>query len=228
MQKEADFLEIYDRLRQSDGLLPENQMAMSETPEFKAFHSEMNDLLAKVRTEHLLSKKVYLKSLESNPKQFKKSRILYLLGALVLVIFAFLLLRQSPKAELYEQYFETYPMVALTRSAGSASAVEQGYLLYSQGDYQASIKALYGFSDSYSLFYRGLAQMNLLQFESALADFNQIDDSNKLDFPFHYYKGLCLLQLYRYDEAKTSFTQVNSKFEYYHRISHQLTSKLNR
>ena len=213
MKEDDDFLDIYDKLYHLNTALSNREQKMSQSAEFKVFETEMSQILEVSRKAHLVEKKKYVSSLE--PNHWTKLAIRASLIFLVCLLFAYFVIQQFTKVDLYEQYFESYPIVELTRSSGEMELEKrQGYQLYSEGNYGQAITKLNNYKDYSSIFYKGISHMHLNEYKKALEMFDDITGDD-LVYPIMYYKGLCHLRLNNISQAKANLGQINPKFTYY-------------
>lgn len=219
MNLDSQLLEIFDKFQISSELLTKEELIVSESEPYLMFEKEMLILNQKIRINHLKEKKQFLQSIEEQNNRINISIPKFLFFIVLLSILFAISYQYLLKVDTYNKYYESYPMTALKRSSSLETAQQLGFLAYDQKEFKSAIEVLEKFNDSYSIFYTGLSNMELQNFELALKSFNELESHEMLEFPVNYYRGLCLLKLERRKEALEAFEKVSSRYKYYKNLS---------
>ncbi len=219
MNLDSQLLEIYDKLQKSSELLTEEESIVAASEPYLMFEKEMLLLNQKIRINHLREKKEYLQNFENGKSELNSSVPKFLFYFFLLTILFAISYQYFFKVDTYDKYYESYPMTALNRSSSEESMQELGFLAYDQKNFNSAIKNLEELNDPYSIFYKGLSNMELQNFEMALKSFDELKKYRALDFPINYYRGLCLLKLESKEEAMEAFKKVSPVYKYYKNLS---------
>jgi|GEM_PF-2596190 len=225
MSLENKYQELFDKVFEGSSQLTPEEIELSRTEEYQDYATNLSDILSQVRESHLSDKKAFLKRIESEDtsKQFKRKRHLtgLILAAALVVIY--LLTLGKVKQDIYDQYYESYPMVALKRSATDGeTGVKVAYQEYSEGDYQSASDLLQAYDDETSQFYLAISQMELNNYIKAIEILRDLKDKGNDRFPANYYLGLCYYKMDNLSESQKALNEVSPKFEYYNNLAQQI------
>jgi len=226
------FIELFDKLHVDKVELSRDELKMSQTNSFKKFEAKQLHSIQNLVEVHLKEKKAFLQSLEKSQQKPKKSNLLWLI--ILFSIFIGLLLAsivylnkstQEDEVNLYAQYYEYYPSSYINRSILSEKdQFEIAMKEYNQANYSNAVEFLKNVETDSALFYKGLAYMELNEFELAINQFEKIQSLEHL--PFNYYLSLCYLQKGLNTEAIKALNEVPLKPEYYKTKAQLLQNKL--
>jgi len=225
MEMESKYIELFDKKCMSSMHLSDDELQLSRTEAYLNFEKSMLQNVDNIRKEHLLDKKQFLKSLEPGQNNKKTSPILLWGSLLIFAALAFFYFMNAQK-DLYTEYFESYPMVELTRSSKLDVSRQEGFEYYSNSDFDNAIKSLNGLNDAASIFYSSISNMNLGDYSEALKMLEELETLKTDSFPIYYYKGLCLLRLNRKEDAVKAFSMEKTEFEYYKNLSENILKSI--
>jgi tetratricopeptide (TPR) repeat protein len=237
-----------------DGSLTEQEKAGVETraasdEEFRKLiqlHREVNESIADSDLYDLHRKlerlaplrEPYLKPNTGKGRfiSFLRIAALFILVAGSVIVLRYVVFKPSLENRLYARHYVTYDADAITRSGSSAKdAFKDAIEKYSKKDY---IKAFTEFSDiviidpdnNHAWFFRGLASMELKDFENAADSFSRIPQEWISPYSEHrdWYFALSLLKLQRTSEAGAIFKRIIAHEGYYMSRASEIYSKISR
>ena len=133
--------------------------------------------------------------------------------------------------DLYASYYTKVPGISESiRSTDPTqqSTYDKAIADYNTQDYDDALNGLNAVNEPEALFYKGIIQMELRNYDSAiesLREYIKVSGVNG-DYPAHYYIGLCYLKLDEIDNSKASLREVKQSNTEYYSKAQDLLDKL--
>jgi tetratricopeptide (TPR) repeat protein len=196
-------------------------------------HREVNESIADSDLYDLHKKLERLSSLQEQDLLpiVRKGRFIFLLRISALfilvagsvIVLRYIVIKPTVESRLFSRHYVTYVADAITRSGSLAkNAFKDALEQYSTGDYN---KAFEEFSNIvitdpenyHAWFFRGLACMELKDFENAADSFSRIPQEWNSPYSEHsdWYFALSLLKVHRTSEAGAIFKRIIAYEGYY-------------
>lgn len=183
---------------------------------------------------HNISTKFRNQDMKKSTLPIRRMYAIASVAASILILFGTYMYveRQQKIEDLYQSFYDLDEVYLNTRSGNSTSTdlLEQGLLLFEEDKYQESLNYFDQLPTSVTaLYYSGVANMELEEYEVAVFKFDQVIVSylNVFHDQAQWYKGLCLMKQEKLNDAKDIFSRISHSDSYYKGKAKELSKKLN-
>lgn len=229
-------LDKYLRGELSEVELIEFQRLKKEDPSFSNELRTREILVKGIKLNHLEEKMSMLKELEKTiAKPQNKGRVVTLFSPRVLSIAASValligatlwLMPSTQSSDLYGEYYAFLPASEVVRGDDDPFQIALGK--YNSKDFSGALQSLNEINIARALFYKGICQMELKNYEGAIISFENYIKSKGIEsyLPAEYYMALCYLKIGNVEDAILALKSVPEAESYYFSKSHELLKKL--
>lgn len=195
---------------------------LAEDEEFATIFTFEKNVKKAITLNERAALKDHLKALEKN-NSTKVIPLRWLFVAASVVLLAgfsiWVTYKDANPDRLYESFYQTYPNVVspVTRGPKDQDIQSKAFAAYDEGNYP---QAVYLFEEIYrldktdfALFYKGLSELELKQYQNAQDSFEQFDFSKNNSFTpyFKWYLALADLKTGNSEQAKKLLDDLSSK-----------------
>tara|TARA_R110002020_G_scaffold107849_3_gene250283 strand:- start:3920 stop:4633 length:714 start_codon:yes stop_codon:yes gene_type:complete len=211
---------------------------LAEDEEFAAEFAFEKNVKRAITQNERAELKAHFEALEKkNSKKIIPMHWLYVAASVVILagFSIWVTFHESNSDQLYESYYQTYPNVVspATRGPQEEDIQSKAFAAYDDGNYHLAVDL---FEEIYqqdkldfALFYKGLSELELRQFQNARASFQLFDFSKSNSFTpyFKWYLALADLKTGNRDEAKDLLIELSLKENPMQEMAKNLLEELN-